>query len=69
MRARGREIMDLVPLLRQPAPGETVVDGRFFMAFGGKGANQLTSQRLTDQGQTCAFHCNRVAVKTYSERK
>ncbi len=31
---------------------------------GGKGANQLTSQRLTDAGQTCAFHCNRVeAVK------
>ena len=29
----------------------------------GKGANQLTSQRLTDAGQTCAFHCNQVEVE------
>lgn len=28
----------------------------------GRGANQLTSQRLTDAGQTCAFHCSRVEV-------
>lgn len=27
------------------------------------GANQLTSQRLTDMGQTCAFHCSRVAIE------
>ncbi|HSO20263.1 MAG TPA: molybdopterin-dependent oxidoreductase, partial [Desulfosarcina sp.] len=26
----------------------------------GRGANQLTSQRLTDAGRTCAFHCSRV---------
>ncbi len=28
----------------------------------GGGANQLTSQRLTDMGNTCAFHCNRVEI-------
>lgn len=25
--------------------------------------NQLTSQRLTDMGETCAFHCNLVEVQ------
>jgi anaerobic selenocysteine-containing dehydrogenase len=29
----------------------------------GGGANQLTSQRLTDMGETCAFHCNLVEVQ------
>ena len=29
----------------------------------GGGANQLTSQRLTDMGKTCAFHCNLVEVQ------
>ncbi len=29
----------------------------------GGGANQMTSQRLTDMGQTCAFHCSRVQVE------
>ncbi len=29
----------------------------------GKGINQLTSQRLTDAGETSAFHCNRVEVE------
>ncbi|MCB2226886.1 MAG: molybdopterin-dependent oxidoreductase [Desulfarculaceae bacterium] len=32
---------------------------RFFAAGG---ANQLTSQRLTDMGNTCAFHCNAVEI-------
>jgi anaerobic selenocysteine-containing dehydrogenase len=31
--------------------------------YPGSGANALTSQRLTDMGQTCAFHCSRVAVR------
>jgi anaerobic selenocysteine-containing dehydrogenase len=46
-------------------PGLLVAEGLHWPRFspGGKGANQLTSQRLTDQGQTCAFHCNRVAVE------
>jgi anaerobic selenocysteine-containing dehydrogenase len=29
----------------------------------GGGANQLTSQRLTDTGETCAFHCNLVELQ------
>lgn len=29
----------------------------------GGGANQLTCQRLTDMGKTCAFHCNLVEVQ------
>ncbi len=29
----------------------------------GCGANQLTSQRLTDMGRTCAFHCSLVDVE------
>jgi anaerobic selenocysteine-containing dehydrogenase len=50
---------------RDTQPGLLVVEGLHWPRFtpGGKGANQLTSQRLTDQGLTCAFHCNRVAVE------
>ncbi len=31
----------------------------------GGGANQLTSQRLTDMGETCAFHCNLVEIQPH----
>ena len=31
----------------------------------GRGVNQLTSQRLTDAGQTCAFHCSLVEVEPF----
>jgi anaerobic selenocysteine-containing dehydrogenase len=46
-------------------PGLLVAEGLHWPRFspGGKGANQLTSQRLTDRGQTCAFHCSRVAIE------
>lgn len=46
-------------------PGLLVAEGLRWSGFhrGGKGANQLTSQRLTDAGQTCAFHCSRVEVE------
>ena len=46
-------------------PGLLVVEGLHWprLTPGGKGANQLTSQRLTDQGETCAFHCNLVEVE------
>ncbi len=45
-------------------PGLLVAEGIHWPRFmaGGKGANQLTSQRLTDRGQTCAFHCSLVEV-------
>jgi len=46
-------------------PGLLVAEGLHWprLAPGGKGANQLTSQGLTDQGETCAFHCNLVEVE------
>ncbi len=46
-------------------PGLLVAEGLRAPSLhdGGKGVNQLTSQRLTDAGQTCAFHCNRVEVE------
>ncbi|MCG8551257.1 MAG: hypothetical protein MI799_12720 [Desulfobacterales bacterium] len=45
-------------------PGLVVAEGIHWPQFmdRGKGINQLTSQRLTDQGETCAFHCSRVEV-------
>jgi anaerobic selenocysteine-containing dehydrogenase len=45
-------------------PGLLVAEGIHWPMFtpDGKGANQLTSQRLTDQGRTCAFHCSSVEV-------
>ena len=46
-------------------PGLLVAEGlhRLSGFIGSGGSNQLTSQRLTDQGDTCAFHCNLVEVK------
>jgi anaerobic selenocysteine-containing dehydrogenase len=35
----------------------------------GGGANQLTSQRLTDMGETCAFHCSLVEVQPQGNRE
>ena len=45
-------------------PGLLVAEGlRWPMHHeGGLGANQLTSQQLTDAGNTCAFHSSRVEV-------
>jgi len=45
-------------------PGLLVAEGLHWPSFSpGGGANQLTSQRLTDMGETCAFHCNLVEVQ------
>jgi anaerobic selenocysteine-containing dehydrogenase len=46
-------------------PDVLVAEGLHWPRFspGGRGANQLTSQRLTDQGDTCAFHCSLVEVE------
>jgi anaerobic selenocysteine-containing dehydrogenase len=48
------------------APGVTVVEGLYWPRFMpmNLGINQLTSQRLTDMGESCAFHCNLVQVQT-----
>jgi len=47
------------------SPGVTVAEGIYWPRFmpGNRGINQLTSQALTDMGQSCAFHCNLVEVK------
>jgi len=46
------------------APGVTVIEGLYWPRFmvGNLGINSLTSQRLTDMGKSCAFHCNLVEV-------
>jgi len=44
--------------------GLLVAEGLHSPCFSpGGGVNQLTSQRLTDMGETCAFHCNLVEVQ------
>ena len=44
------------------APSVTVAEGIYWPRFmaGNKGINHLTSQELTDMGESCAFHCNLV---------
>lgn len=45
--------------------GVSVVEGLYWGIFtpGGNGVNHLTSQRQTDMGGGCAFHCNLVEVE------
>ncbi|MBW1945476.1 MAG: molybdopterin oxidoreductase family protein, partial [Deltaproteobacteria bacterium] len=47
------------------APGVSVIEGLYWPRFmpNNRGVNQLTSQSLTDMGQSCAFHCNLVEVE------
>jgi anaerobic selenocysteine-containing dehydrogenase len=47
-------------------PGVVVIEGLYWPRFMPlyRGVNQLTSQRLTDMGQTCAFHCNLVELES-----
>ena len=47
------------------SPGVTVIEGVYWPRFMlmGRGVNHLTSQRLTDRGDTCAFHCNLVEIE------
>ena len=53
------------PVTDYTAPGVTVIEGLYWPRFMpiNLGINQLTSQRLTDMGQSCAFHCNLVEVE------
>jgi anaerobic selenocysteine-containing dehydrogenase len=45
-------------------PGLLVAEGLPWPSLSaGVGDNQLISQRLTDMGETCAFHCNLVEVQ------
>jgi anaerobic selenocysteine-containing dehydrogenase len=50
---------------RDTAPGVAVAEGLYWPEYmpGGKGVNQITSQRLADLGESCAFHCNLVEVE------
>lgn len=52
-------------LTEDTAPGVTVIEGLYWPRFmpNNRGVNQLTSQRLTDMGESCAFHCNLVEVE------
>ena len=52
-------------LTEDAAHGVTVVEGIYWPRFtpGSGSVNQLTSQRLGDLGQSCAFHCNLVEVE------
>ncbi len=52
-------------LTEDTAPGVTVIEGLYWPRFmpNNRGVNQLTSQSLTDMGQSCAFHCNLVEVE------
>lgn len=53
------------------APGVTVIEGLYWPRFmvGNLGINSLTSQRLTDMGESCAFHCNLVEVSLSKKGK
>jgi anaerobic selenocysteine-containing dehydrogenase len=59
------ECMLYAEVTEDTQPGLLVAEGLHWSRFtpGGKGANQLTSQRLTDQGETCAFHCSLVEIE------
>ncbi len=52
-------------LTKDTSPRVTVVEGLYWPRFMpmNRGINQLTSQRLTDMGRGCAFHCNLVEVE------
>ena len=52
-------------LTKDAFPGVTVVEGLYWPRFMpmNQGINQLTSQRLTDMGRGCAFHCNLVEIE------
>jgi len=52
-------------ITRDTQPGLLVAEGLHWPGRhrDGKGVNQITSQRLTDAGRTCAFHCSQVEVE------
>ncbi len=52
-------------LTERTSPGVTVVEGLYWPRFmpENRGINQLTSQRLTDMGNSCAFHCSLVEIE------
>ena len=54
----------LAQVTNDTQPGLLVAEGLHWPRLSpGGGAKQLTSQRLTDMGDTCAFHCSLVEVQ------
>ncbi len=58
------EVFLFAQITDRTGPGVTVAEGLYWPRFmpGKHGINHLTSQALTDMGQSCAFHCNLVEV-------
>jgi anaerobic selenocysteine-containing dehydrogenase len=58
------EVFLFARITDRTGPGVTVAEGLYWPRFmpGRHGINELTSQALTDMGQSCAFHCNLVEV-------
>ena len=52
-------------LTERTSPGVTVAEGLYWPRFmpENQGINRITSQRLTDMGSSCAFHCNLVEIE------
>jgi anaerobic selenocysteine-containing dehydrogenase len=52
-------------LTERTSPGVTVVEGLYGPRYmpENRGINQVTSQRLTDMGNSCAFHCSLVEIE------
>ncbi|MCP4579454.1 MAG: molybdopterin oxidoreductase family protein [Deltaproteobacteria bacterium] len=56
------EVFLTARVTHKTAPGVAVAEGLYWPRFmaGNRGINHLTSQDLTDMGESCAFHCNLV---------
>jgi anaerobic selenocysteine-containing dehydrogenase len=62
------EVCLFAHVTERTGPGVTVVEGLYWPRFTpeNRGINHLTSQRLADMGESCAFHCNLVEVMPFS---
>ena len=58
------EVFLFARITDRTSPGVTVAEGLYWPRFmpGNRGINHLTSEALTDMGESCAFHCNLVEV-------
>jgi anaerobic selenocysteine-containing dehydrogenase len=61
------EVFLMARVTDRVSPGVTVAEGIYWPRFmaGNKGINHLTSQDLTDMGESCAFHCNLVEAAPF----
>jgi anaerobic selenocysteine-containing dehydrogenase len=65
------EVFLLARVTDETSPGVTVAEGIYWPRYmaGNKGINHLTSQELTDMGESCAFHCNLVEAAPFFSNK